>query len=421
MKKKSVYALVDCNSFFCSCERVFNPKLENKPIIVLSNNDGCAVSRTDEAKALGIKMGAPYFQIKNFCDKHQVHVFSSNYALYGDMSRRVMRTLSDFTPDLEIYSIDEAFLSLTGFQNLSEYALKIKSQVQQYTGIPVSIGIGPTKVLAKLTNMMAKKEKKKTNGVVNYFEIENFDEKIKQIPVQEIWGIGRKSSEKLAQYQIKSVYDFKCADEHLIQKLLTIVGLRIQKELKEEECLSLESIRDKKQIISSRSFGQPVYELDEIKESVASHISQAAEKLREQDSICSSIMVYIHTNRFKNTPQYYNSNVIHMLSGTASTPKMIHYAFEALEKIYRKNYEYKKAGIVLMDIQKKTSSQLDFFSTHDSKKDDELMKVMDLINQKQGSGTVKFAACGLDQMWKMLSEMKSRNYSSRWSELLEVF
>lgn len=417
-----MFALIDCNSFYCSCERVFNPKLEGKPVIVLSNNDGCAVARTDEAKAIGIKMGDPFFKIKDLCKKNKVHVFSSNYTLYGDMSRRVMRILGDFSPDMEIYSIDEAFLSFKGInRDLIQYSHDIKNLVKQCTGVPVSVGIGPTKVLAKLANNYAKKNKKSTGGVFQVGVDEKSDQVLRVFPVEDIWGVGTKSAEKLSQLRIKTAYDLKYSNENIIQKVLTIVGKRIVEELRGVPCIELElDLSPKKQIVSSRSFGKIVFEKNELQEAIANHVSTACEKLRKQKCITKSILVFVQTNPFKNTPQYYNSATMTLMSGSSATNRLIGYAFKCLDQIYRTGYEYKKVGIILMDIYSKNQSQLDLFSLHDSPKDDNLMKTLDSINAIQGRGSLKFAACGVDQFWKMLSEMKSPCYTTRWSELMKV-
>jgi len=401
---------------------VFEPKLENKPVIVLSNNDGCAVARTDEAKSLGIKMGEPYFKIKSVCEKNKVSVFSSNYSLYGDMSRRVMKILNEYTPEMEIYSIDEAFLSFQGMKNnLVNYSYEIKSEVKQLTGIPVSVGIGPTKVLAKVANNYAKKNKQLTHGVFLIDTSKNSDDILKRFPVEDVWGIGRKSAEKLLTVKIKSAYDLKYANEFVIQKMLTITGRRIVQELRGQNCIEMElDLAAKKQIVSSRSFGRPIYQKEDLMEAIANHVTTACEKIRKQNCVAGTILVFVQTNPFKNTPQYYNSATMNLLSGTSATNKMIHYAFKCLDQIYRINYEYKKVGVILMDIVPKSLSQLDFFDSHDSIKDDKLMKTIDHINQFQGTGSVKFAACGVVQFWKMLSQMKSPNYTTRWSELLRV-
>lgn len=423
--KKSVFALVDCNSFFCSCERLFRPQLKKTPVIVLSNNDGCVVSRTDEAKKLGIPMGAPYFKIKEFCRKNNVAVFSSNYALYGDLSHRVMKTLSEFSPEMEIYSIDEAFLSLTGFEEkrLKEYGQKISETVYRDVGIPVSVGIAPTKVLAKIANYWIKKNKIVTQGVMNlqsFTELE-LEDLLRKVPVEEVWGVGRKSTEKLQARQIRTAFDLQKASPHTVQKILTITGRRLQRELSRESCLPLELIsEDKEQIISSRSFGRPVVTLELLKEAVASHVSNASERLRKQKSITRALSVFIQTNPFKQGPQYSNSSSVQIPSGSAVTPKLIRLAHQALERIFKEGYEYKKAGVIFMDIQKKDFSQLDFFGDHDSATEVQLMQTLDQVNQEEGRGILKYAACGIDPEWKMLSDMKSPNYSTRWRELLEV-
>ncbi len=417
-----MYALVDCNSFYCSCERVFNPKLEEKPVIVLSNNDGCAVARTDEAKALGIKMGDPYFKIKELCKKNNIHVYSSNYSLYGDMSRRVMRTLSEFSPEMEIYSIDEAFLSFKGMnKDLIQYSIEIKNTVKKYTGIPVSVGLGPTKVLAKLANNYAKKNKKQTQGVFQIGVDKESDEILKKFPVGDIWGIGSKSAMKLTLMGINTAYDLKNSNEKTIQKILTIVGRRIVEELRGVSCIELElDLSPKKQIVSSRSFGRPVFEKQELQEAIANHITTASEKLRKQQSITKSILIFVQTNPYKNTPQYHNSATMKLMSGSSTTNKLIKYSFQCLDQIFKPDYEYKKVGVIFMDIYPKKNSQRDLFSLHDSAKDDMLMQTLDNVNEFQGKGSLKFAACGVNQFWKMLSEMKSPNYTTRWTELMSI-
>lgn len=390
---------------------------------MLSNNDGCAVSRTDEAKDLGIQMGAVYFQIKDLIQKHNVQVFSSNYTLYGDMSHRVMQTLSAFTPELEIYSIDEAFLSLTGMshKNLINTSHEIKNTVYQYTGIPTCIGLGPTKVLAKMANRIAKKNKTTTQGVFSLLDESIINEQLQKFPVEDIWGIGRQSAKKLHSLKIKTAYDLKLSDPEWIRKILTVVGARIVEELRGQSCLELVTdIEDRKQIISSRSFGRQVTDITELKESIANHVTNATEKLRSQNLICKNITVFVQTNPFKNTPQYYNSGNLSLMSGTAITPKLIKAAFQILDQIYIKKYEYKKVGIILNDLIPKSYLQTDFFGNYDSPKEDQLMYTMDKINLFHGKGTLKSAACGTQHFWKMLSEMKSPCYTTRWSEIRKI-
>ena len=304
-----IFALVDGNSFYCSCERVFNPSLINQPVIVLSNNDGCVISRTDEAKAIGIKMGDPLHLISDIIKRHRVRVYSSNYALYGDMSARMMTTLAQFTPELEVYSIDEAFLSLGGFagRDLADYAREIRRVVRRDTGIPTAIGIGPTKVLAKVANRAAKKNKI-SGGVLNLCDRAAQDSVLAEFAVADVWGIGARSAAKLARMGVTTAMQLRNADADAVQKLLTIVGRRIVLELRGQSCLALEMVQeDRKQIVSSKSFGRPVYKLTELKEAVANYATRACEKLRRQKSACHVLSVFVQTNRFKDIAQYYNS------------------------------------------------------------------------------------------------------------------
>ena len=420
---EKIFALVDCNSFYCSCERVFAPSLNHRPIIVLSNNDGCAVARTDEAKKLGIEMGAPLFKIKELIKKHNVKVFSSNYTLYGDMSSRVMEVLSTFAPEMEIYSIDEAFLSFTGMSHfdLTNYSKNIRRTVYQYTGIPTCIGIGPTKVLAKVANKVAKRNKEKNEGVFNLCDQILRNEVLKIFPVEDIWGIGHQSAKKLKDYKIHTAFELMNSDPEHIRKFLTVVGARIVEELKGNSCLDLElDMKDRKQIISSRSFGHGIFNLNEIKESISNHVTTAAEKLRQQNLICKNISVFIQTNPFKATPQYHNSASMDLLSGSAITPKLIHHSMRLLETIYKEGFEYKKCGVILNNLVKKDYLQTDFFGGFDTLDEENYMQVLDEINRYHGTNTVKFASSGINNFWKMLSEMKSPCFTTRWSELMKV-
>lgn len=416
-------ALVDCNSFYVSCERVFNPKLRKKPVVVLSNNDGCVVARSEEAKALGIPMGVPYFKIKHLEKSHGLFVYSSNYTLYGDMSKRVMSVLLEFVPSMEIYSIDEAFLDFTGFENynINQYLKDIKSTVYQYTGIPVSIGLSKTKVLAKMMNRISKKEQQ-FNGVLAVTNDDDIDFCLKNYDVSDLWGIGRKSSEKLKKIGIDTAYDLKNYQNDLvIQKHLTKVGRQIQDELRGKPCIKIETIqKNKKQIISSRSFAKNITEFQTIREAIASHVSRAAEKLRRQDSTCMQLTVFIHTNRFRDTKQTYDSVTVKFLSPTQSTFKMINSSHKALKSIFKKGFEYKKCGIILSDIYDEKGSQFDLFSENDSEKEITTMNAMDSLNKKFGPETTKVAACGVNKHWKMLSEMKSRAYTTHLSDILRI-
>ena len=415
-----VFVLVDCNSFYCSCERLFNPHLINQPVIVLSNNDGCAVSLTPEAKKVGIKMGDPYFKIKNLIEKNNVAVFSSNYTLYADLSARVMQTLIDFDFDLEIYSIDEAFLRIKAGNDVKKIAYKIKQTVQKNTGIPVSVGVAKTKTLAKVANQIAKKSTK-ANGVFVLDDSPLYESILKKMPVQEIWGVGRASSEKLNSHQILTAWDLMYASEKIIQRLLTVVGRRIQKELKGEPCLNLEQeLPSKKGICSSRSFGRPVVSLKELKESVAEQVSIAAAKLRKQSSLCLTLQVFIRTNRFKQS-SYANQSIKRLLSATDQTNKLIAIAHQALEEVFLPGHEYQKTGVYLTGIIPKGEWQPHLFEDINQKqKQEKWMQSIDEINQKVHTKAVWFASCGIKQEWKMRSNQLSKRYTTSWEEILEV-
>jgi len=417
-------ALIDCNSFYCSCERLFRPDIQNKPVGVLSNNDGCFVSRTNELKALGVKMGAPYFKVKDICDKNDVQVFSANFSLYTNISSRVMATLGNFSPKMEIYSVDEAFLDLSGFNNidLREYGKKIKKTVERNTGIPVSVGIAPTKVLAKVANHIAKKNKK-TKGVVCLNSKELQDRALSQIKTNDLWGVGKQRAKRLSVYNINTAKEFRDhKNTQLIQRVLTKVGRQIQDELRGINCFELSTaVQKKKEIISSRTFGSPVYSLKALQEAIANYTSLASEKLRKQESVCSHVEVWIRTNPFKNVDQYYAAQGIKFNCHTSDTRKLIKAAFNALDKIYRPGYEYKKAAVKISHIQNRNQSQLSFFEENDTPESEELMKTMDVINERDGPNTLKVAACGVDnKAWKMKQTQKSPRFVTGWTELPKV-
>lgn len=420
---QKVFALVDCNSFYCSCERVFRPDLKHKPVIVLSNNDGCAIARTSEAKALGIKMGAPYFKIKELCQKYGVAVFSSNFALYTNLSDRVMNTLVQLCPKVEVYSVDEAFCDLSGIKNLSEFGFTIKNTIAKNIGIPTGVGIGPTKVLAKLANHVAKKSAR-SQGVVNLMNEEFRKMVLQKVPVEEIWGVGRASSEKLQRLGLKTAYDFAYYNnEEHIQKVFTKVGVQIKHELLGINCFTLEQdVEAKKEIMCSRTFGGSVIDLAALKESIANYISNAAEKMRAQDSLCTQVSIFARTNPFKQTEQFYLYDRAKLMHPTCDTRKLIHIAFELLEKNFRYGYEYKKAGVKLSGFYNTQEYQLDLLSAGDSLEDFRLMEVIDRINAREGEGVVKLMACGVDdKAWRMNRAHKSPRYLTSWEDLAEFF
>ena len=417
-----MFALVDCNNFYVSCERVFNAALEKKPVVVLSNNDGCVIARSNEAKALGIKMGAPFFQNRELFKKNSVRFFSSNYSLYGDMSCRVMTTLQQFTPDIEMYSIDEAFLSLDGFTDLTHYGRRIRKTVKQHTGMPVSIGIAPTKTLAKVANKIAKKNLS-LQGVLDLAMVEDLDTLLETVAVEDIWGVGCRYAAMLNRHGITNACQLKNADDAFIQKNMTIVGLRTVQELRGESCIELEqSPPPKKAIGSSRSFGTPVEKLEELLESVSDYVSRAAEKLRSQGSAAATVQVYLTTNRYKKEPQYANYLSCTLPAPTSYTPDLIACAQACLKTMYRKGYRYKKTGILLTGLTPANGLQLNLFARRKGNVADQkaLMQAVDALNQRFGRNTVQFASSGIDKRWKMLQSYKSPCFTTSWGELPAV-
>ena len=414
-------ALVDCNSFYASCEKVFKPHLANKPVGVLSNNDGIIVALSSELKKLGISRGAAAFKInKHFIKKYDIKLFSSNYTLYGDMSARVMNTLSLFTPDLDIYSIDEAFLSLTGFEhlNLTNYGRQIKKTVLQYTGLPVSVGIGPTKTLAKIANRFAKKH----NFAEGVFDITNHpdrDKILRWIEVEHIWGVGRQYAKMLRRNGITNAYELTRVPDKWVQKKMTIVGLRLVKELRGISCIDLEmDIKSKREIVSSRSFGNPVTELQDLLEATSDYCSVAVKKLRSENQVASLIIVFLSTNRFKNEPQYANYAKARLPLPSGYTPDFIHAANIVLKKIYRPGYKYKKVGVMLADIMHQSKAPLDFFQpTYLDDHRKIIMDCMDDINEKMGSHKITYASAGIKKPWQMKRESLTPNYTTSWEHI----
>lgn len=413
-------ALADCNNFYASCERAFNPKLRNKPIVVLSNNDGCVIARSSEAKKY-IPMGAPAFKYKEEFERYEIYVFSANFTLYGDISGRVMRILQSYVQEMEIYSIDEAFLSMIGFNDPVEYCRKMRSEVLRSTGVPVSIGIAPTKTLAKLCNHYAK-DNKDTGGVFRWSDLENKETYLKKLPVEKIWNVGRQSTAKLNINGIYSAYQLMNANETWIRNEFSVVGLKTVSELKEIPCFKFEDNGEpRKGITSSRSFGRAVTDLANLEEAVATYISRAWEKLMEQKSACSHVYVSIITNRHKDTPQYYNSITMPLTVSTWYLPDLIDAALKGLRQIYKKGYSYKKASTMLLGIYQRGDVNLSLIKPdYDFKKVDNLMKAIEKINKKEGSEYIKYASTGLKQVWRERKDMKSPKYTTSWNELLTV-
>lgn len=420
-------ALIDVNNFYVSCERVFNPKLVGEPVVVLSNNDGCAVARSNEVKALGIPMGAPWFKMKDLAKQHGIIALSSNYALYADMSNRVMSVLRQFSPDQEIYSIDESFLDLTSFQSrdLIQYGQEMRKRILQWTGLPVCVGIGATKTLAKVANHCAKK-RPVFNGVCNFNVMQQgeLDNLLSEIPVGEVWGVGRKLAPKLEALGIKTVLDLKQANPERLRRLFSVVLEKTIRELNGTVCIELEDVPPpKQQILSSRSFGVPVCDFNSLAESITLYISRAAEKLRRQQSVAGSVYVYIRTSPFKpDDPFYSNGMTIPLPSPTDDTRQLANVALWVLKQLYRPNYNYAKAGIMLSELVPVGQAQMDMFArASTTSKSDKLMQAMDSINRKMGRDVIKLASEGFRRPWKMKQENKSPSYTTRWDDLPACF
>lgn len=409
---------MDCNNFYASCERVFNPSLNGKPVVVLSNNDGCVIARSNEAKALGIKMGVPAYQIKDLVDSNQVTAFSSNYTLYGDMSGRVMSMLAELAPELEVYSIDEAFLNMDGIQDLQSLGTKMVNQVTRGTGIPVSLGIAPTKTLAKVANKFAKKY-----PAYNQLCIIDTDEKrIKALQLTEIgdiWGIGRRQAAKLEQQGVKTAYDFTQLSGAWVRKNMTVVGERTWKELRGISCIDMESAPPaKKQICTSRSFGKMLTDIEPMAEAIATHASTCARKLRKQKSYAMSLMVFIHTNNFReDLPQYWKNTVVHLPVPSNDTQEIVHYALTALKSIFMQGYQYKKAGVIITEITQ--GAQLGLFDSTNREKHERLQQAIDKINGEH-SQRVKLAIQGMGREWKLKQEQLSGRYTTDINQIINI-
>lgn len=415
-------ALVDCNNFYASCERLFRPSLINKPVCVLSNNDGCVIARSEEVKALGIKMGAPAFLCREIFEKNDVAVFSTNFPLYGDISSRVMSLLSQFSDDVEIYSVDEAFLHLNIYNlNYLDYGKEIRQRVNKWVGIPTCVGIAETKTLAKLANRIAKKFPQR-EGVHIIDTEEKRVKALKWAKPEDIWGIGRKSAEKMRFYGIITAYDFVQSSDAFIRKNFSIVGLRIKQELLGISCMNIENQSpSKKSILTSRSFSKAVTSIDELAEALANYTSSCAYKLRQQSSCAQTIMVFINTNgHMKDKPQYNNYLSMHLLVATSDTSELISYAKMLLSKIYKEGYDYNKIGVMLSDIIPKANIQGDLFDKVDRSKQGKLMQVMDKLNDYNGKGSVRLASQGEKRVFRLKQEKLSPEYTTRWSDILKL-
>lgn len=418
------YALIDCNNFYASCERVFRPELKGRPVVVLSNNDGCIIARSNEAKEVGVGMGTPYFKCKALLERHGVAVFSSNYALYGDLSARVMAVLSRFCPNVEIYSIDEAFADLTGVPGgADQFSRRLRATVEAWTGIPVSVGIASTKTLAKLANRFAKKHPR-CRGVFDLTASPQPDLVLKWTEIGDVWGIGPRHAKRLRKLGVKTALDFRELQRGWVKKKMTVTGLQTLLELRGMPCLDFATGPvPKKTIVSSRSFGHPVTRLDDLLEATAQYMTRAAEKLRKQRSVTSHVLAFLQTNSFKlGQPQYSNAAPIPLPVATAHTPTLIKAAQSGIERIYREGYSFKKCGVMLSGLEPQDGRWLSLLDlppdTHSQTAP--LMQAIDRANVRWGRDTIKFAASGINGSWRMRRDMCSPRYTTTWNELLTV-
>lgn len=418
-----MFALADCNNFFASCERVFRPDLYDRPVIVLSNNDGCAVARSNEAKALGIKMGEPYFKIRHIVEKNNVAVFSGNMALYGDMSRRVRWVLESFCPSIEAYSIDESFMDLRGMDNVDfdVYAKMISGECWRLTSIPVSVGIAPTKTLAKIASKLCKQYPRLRGGCYMH-RTQDIEKVLRKFPVEDVWGIGRRSAARLHSMGIRTAYDFTLLSEPAVRKNFSLTGLRTWKELKGEPCIEFEDGFDAKQSICvSRSFSEDISDVNDICEQIANFAASVAEKLRKQNSVAGEILVFAYTNRFKeNVPQIHGVLPVHFGQPVNEQRIIVRKAVEAMREIFRRGYGYKKAGVIATDIMQadEVSGSL-FEDTAAREREHRLTSAVDFINGEFGEGAVRLAVQGSGKI-RSASERQSPHYTTLWDDIPSV-
>jgi DNA polymerase V len=416
-------ALLDCNNFYTSCERVFEPAVRNKPIVVLSNNDGCVIARSEEAKEIGVTMGSPLFKVESLLNEHDAEIFSSNYPLYGDMSGRVMNLLENFTPEIEIYSIDEAFLSLEPRKkSLDNLGHSIREKIYKWTGIPVSIGIAETKVLAKVANKRAKKSELREKGVLNLYRSDKTEGILRDTLINDVWGIGYRSGLKLKENNILTAWQLRETDNRLIRRLLTVTGARIALELRGIKCLPFEQVQTKKHNITcSRSFGQTISEYSDLKEAVLYFLTRAAEKMRKYNLAANAITVLISTDRFRPVPADYAPSATYSAAyPTDSNQEIQSWAMKTLERIYKPHYEYRRAGIILSGLVSNEKLTKRMFDDEHFQKQHNLMKALDEINQKFGKDSIRFASVETEGNWKMKQTRKSQSYTTNWNELLIV-
>ena len=412
-------ALVDCNNFYASCERVFNPKIDKKPVIVLSNNDGCVIARSNEAKTLGIKMGHPAFKLKNLIEEYNINVFSTNFALYGDLSKRVMNVMSTEVEKMEIYSIDEAFLDFTDYAS-KERGVAIREKVKKWTGIPVSVGIAQTKVLAKVAAHIAKKH---TKAGVFMFDDENLIRRALNVfAVEDLWGVGTKTAQKLKAVGIHTALQFRECDSNWVNRNLSVNGVRLQKELFGEVCYPLELTRKRKQnICTARSFGSEIKKLSKLKEAIGSYANTCATKLRKEKSCCATVSVFLSTNPFNPQAKQYNPyKVIQLNVPTNDSMEIVKFAIKGLESIYRDDCIYKKAGVIVGRTVPQGQTQLSLFDSLDRGKRKNINIAVDKVNSLMGKNKIHLAVEGNGRKWKLRQESLSPCYTTCFADILEV-
>ena len=418
--KKKVFALIDCNAFYVSCERVFNPKLNNKPVVALSNNDGCIIARSKEAKALGIKMGVPLFKVKDIVERENVIVFSSNYTLYADMSRRVMNIISEFTPSIEVYSIDEAFIELTNMNvDYESYARHMRKVILQYTGIPVSIGIASTKTLTKVANHIAKDDES-LEGVCSLIQHENLDQVLEDTNVADVWGVGRQLSKKLIANGIFNAKLLKNCEDAWVRKMMSVNGLKTVSELREISCLDLEETSaTRKSCCTTRSFGKPLINLEDIEQAVTTFARRATERIRGENLIASTVSVFLRTNPFDRNRYYSNSSTTTLSYPTYDTMQIVKTALQLTKIIFRENYKYKKAGVLLSGFYEKGTETKDLFSEA-RYRSPKLMSAVDHINERYGSDTIQIATeCQMGK-WKQKRKNCTQSYTTQLDNVLLI-
>jgi len=414
-----MFALIDCNNFYVSCERVFDPKLINRPVIILSNNDGCVIARSDEAKQIGIKMAQPAFFMTDFLKKNNVSVLSSNYVLYGDMSYRVFETIKNIINKVEVYSIDEMFLDMKGYHQSPLYLAKhLKYIVQKHTGIPVSVGVAPTKTLAKIANHIAKSN----NGICILENSEEIKTTLENFPINEVWGIGEQISKALKKWGLSNAWQLRCLYDKYVHKTFSIVTLRTVYELRGISCIPMkENPPSQKNICIGRSFGSMTSNYHIVKEAIANFSAKCAEKLRNAQLVANSLSVFIETNPFRNDLAQHNQlKTITMRSPTNNTPEIIKYANFCLDEIIKQGFLYKKAGVMGSGLEPSDSRQQCFFNTESAKKNDRIMETIDKYNQKNGRDTIRLAAMGFERKWWLRQEKLSKRYTTQWEEVITI-